>query len=239
MLLLDWWRPAPFLLAGGFSLLAMAAFLRLGMGHGKPVGAARGGALAYLGRFLQRPRLVAGWIFATVRSCGWWVYIVYLPLFCIQNGLGEKLAGGAVSLSNLALFATPLLLRVVQRLSVRTAVRGTFGYCAVLFALAWALSGMPWATVICLGLAALGLVMLDVCGSLPFLMAVKPSERTEMAAVYSSFRDVSGILSPLVGGAILLVAPVAVTFAACGAAMAAACAVAGRVHPRLGERRGG
>ena len=31
---------------------------------------------------------------------------------------------------------------------------------------------------------------------MPFLMAVKPSERTEMSAVYSSFRDVSGILTP-------------------------------------------
>jgi MFS transporter, ACDE family, multidrug resistance protein len=30
-------------------------------------------------------------------------------------------------------------------------------------------------------------------------MAVKPSERTEMAAVYSSFRDVSGILTPGAG----------------------------------------
>ena len=56
-----------------------------------------------------------------------------------------------------------------------------------------------------------------------------------MAAVYSSFRDVSGILSPLVGGAILLAAPVAVVFAACGAGMAVAWALAGTVHPRLGR----
>jgi hypothetical protein len=85
--------------------------------------------------------------------------------------------------------------------------------------------------------ASAGLVMLDVCGSLPFLMAVKPSERTEMAAIYSSFRDMSGIVTPLIGGAILLVAPVAVTFLATGAGMAAAWAVAGTVHPRLGVRR--
>jgi hypothetical protein len=92
--------------------------------------------------------------------------------------------------------------------------------------------------VVCLALSALGLIMLDVCGSLPFLMAVKPSERTEMAAVYSSFRDVSGILSPAVGGAILLVAPVSAVFVACGAGLAAAWAVAATVHPRLGRPRG-
>lgn len=34
---------------------------------------------------------------------------------------------------------------------------------------------------------SLFLVLLDICGGLPFLMSVKPSQRTEMSAVYSSF----------------------------------------------------
>lgn len=239
VLLLNWWWPAPFLLAGGFAMAVSLTFLRLRLGDGKRLKAASTGSpLAFVGRFLGRPRLVAGWLFATLRSCGWWVYIVYLPLFCLQNGLGETLGGAAVSLSSALLFATPWLGRVVQRTGVRAAVRGTFGYCALMFGMAALLSPWPWATVAFLVLASAGLIMLDVCGSLPFLMAVKPSERTEMAAVYSSFRDVSGILSPLVGGAVLLVAPVAATFAACGAGMAAAWALAGTVHPRLGRRRG-
>jgi hypothetical protein len=240
VLLLDWWRPAPFLLAAAFSAGLAAWLLRLGLGDGKAVRARSGPAarpLAYLGRFLRQPRLVAGWIFATVRSCGWWVYIVYLPLFCIQNGLGETVGGAAVSVSSALLFATPWLLRLVHRWSVRRAVRWTFAWTTLCFLGAWALSGAPWATVACLMLGAVGLIMLDVCGSLPFLMAVKPSQRTEMAAVYSSFRDVSGIVSPLVGGAILMVAPVAAVFGACGLGMAAAWAVAGTVHPRLGVRR--
>jgi MFS family permease len=245
VLLWSWWRPAPFLLAGLFALLLMATFWGMRMGDGKPVGAAsgEGPALAFVGRFLARPRLVAGWLFATIRSCGWWIYIVYLPYFCIRAAeegrldprVAETLGGAAVSASSALLFATPILLRLTERLGVRGAVRGAFAWCALFFALAWGLSSWPWATVGALVLASAGLVMLDVCGSLPFLMAVKPSERTEMAAVYSSFRDVSGILSPLVGGAILLVAPVTVVFAATGAAMAAAAGVAGRLHPRLGR----
>lgn len=47
--------------------------------------------------------------------------------------------------------------------------------------------------------------MLDVCGGLPFLMAVKPPERIEMSAVYSSYRDVSGILSPAFAALVLTV----------------------------------
>ncbi|MFE3836664.1 hypothetical protein [Pseudogemmobacter sonorensis] len=50
-------------------------------------------------------------------------------------------------------------------------------------------------------------VVLDVVGGLPFLMSVKPSERTEMSAVYSSFRDVSGIMTPGAAWLVLFVAP--------------------------------
>ena len=81
------------------------------------------------------------------------------------------------------------------------------------------------------------LILLDVCGGLPFLLAVKPSERTEMSAIYSSYRDVSGILTP--GGAwlVLLVAPISGVFVAGGAALIAAWALAGKLHPRLGLAR--
>ena len=49
-------------------------------------------------------------------------------------------------------------------------------------------------------------------------MAVKPSERTEMAAVYSTFRDVSGFITPGVAWLVLLAAPVSGVFALAGLA---------------------
>ena len=73
-----------------------------------------------------------------------------------------------------------------------------------------------------------------MAGGLPFLMAVKPSERTEMAAVCSSFRDVSGIRTPGVGALILLVAPIQGLFAAAGVGLLAMFVVAGQLHPKLG-----
>jgi hypothetical protein len=68
-------------------------------------------------------------------------------------------------------------------------------------------------------------------------MSVKPSERTEMSAVYSSFRDVSSIVTPGMAYAVLFVAPTAAIFATTAGLMAAACYVAGRMHPRLGVKR--
>lgn len=237
VLLLHWWAPAPFLLAAAFALGMLLAFRRLDLPEGR--GGAGGPPLAYLRRFARRPRLVAGWTFAVVRASGWWTYIVVLPLFCVKAGLPAVVPGAALSLSNALLLLTPLMLRLVGRLGVRRAVRGAFAWCAALFALAGLLGQeAPWAVVLCLLLASAGLLVLDVCGSLPFLMAVKPSERTEMAAVYASFRDVSGIASPTVAGLVMLLAPVAGVFLACGAGLGAAWALAGRLHPRLGRPRG-
>ena len=95
----------------------------------------------------------------------------------------------------------------------------------------------PTATVGLLFIGSFFLILLDICAGLPFLMAVKPSERTEMSAVYSSYRDVSGILTPGAAWLILLSAPISGIFAAAGVASLLAWGIAGRLHPRLGENR--
>jgi MFS transporter, ACDE family, multidrug resistance protein len=83
-------------------------------------------------------------------------------------------------------------------------------------------------------LGAYFLILLDICGGLPFMMSVKPSQRTEMSAVYSSFRDVSGIVSPALAWLVLHFTPVAGVFAWFGLALLAAWVLAGRLHPQLG-----
>lgn len=234
------WDPLPFVVAAAFAALQLAVFLYLRMGSGRQIARTKGPAvnpLAYLGRFFRQPRLIIGWLFAVIRSCGWWIYVVYVPVFCIESGLGDQLGGMMLSVSNAVLLASPLMAAWARRVSVRLSLRATLAYCAVLFALATAVSPWPWASVVCLFFGAFGLVMLDVVGGLPFMMAVKPSERAEMAAVYSSFRDVSGIATPAAAWMILWVAPLGFIFAASGAAFGAAYVMAGKLHPRLGSLR--
>ena len=234
--LMKLWPPAPFVMAAVFALVQISVFWWLRLGNGKLIQKARGAApnpVAFLGRFFAQPRLIAGWLFAVLRSCGWWGYIVYLPLYAIESGLNPELGGILVSVTNAFLFVTPLMLRWVQRHSVRTAVRTGF-FCASVGFLLAALSPVPPLAVACLFAASAFQVLLDVSGGLPFLMAVKPSERTEMAAVYSSFRDVSGVMTPGLGAVILLVAPIQGIFAAVGLGLGAMFLVAGRLHPGLG-----
>ena len=231
------WGPLPFLVAGVFSVLLVAVFLYLRLGNGRQITKAKGPAvnpLAYLGRFFHQPRLITGWLYAVIRSCGWWVYVVYLPIYCIENGLGQTLGGIMLSTTNATLLLSPFMAAWVRRVSVRGAMRGSLAYCAVFFIGAALLAPWPWASVACIFVGSFGLVMLDVVGGLPFMMSVKPSERAEMAAVYSSFRDVSGIATPGVAWLVLWVAPVAAIFAASGVAFAGAWAMAGALHHRLG-----
>lgn len=237
--LLNIWAPAPFLVGAVGALVQLAVFWWLRLGNGKIIQKARGTApnpLAFISRFFAQPRLIAGWLFAVLRSCGWWGYIVYLPIYAIESGLPPALGGALVSLTNGFLFTTPLMLRWVQRHSVRTAVRTGFLVATIGFLLA-AVSPVPYLTVGLLFVASAFLVLLDISAGLPFLMAVKPSERTEMAAVYSSFRDVSGIMTPGLGALILMVAPIQGIFAAVGFGLLGMYVLAGRLHPRLGKAR--
>lgn len=169
--------------------------------------------------------------------CGWWAYVVYLPIFAVENALGDQLGGILLSITNAALFTSPLMLRWMQALGVRASVRTGFATVAVLFCVAGIGAHGPWAAVAALFTGSIFLIFLDICGGLPFLMAAKPPERTEMSAVYSSFRDVSGILTPGAAWMVLLVAPIAGVFMATGVAAFCAWGLAGRLHPRLGAAR--
>ncbi|GEM_PF-4324392 len=45
-----------------------------------------------------------GWLLAVIRSCGCWAYVAYLPIFAVENNLGDQW-GVLLSMTNAALFA--------------------------------------------------------------------------------------------------------------------------------------
>ena len=230
----------PFIVSGVSSAVLLAVFWYYRISDSRQIARAKAPSpnpLAFLARFFVQPRLVSGWIFAVVRSCGWWVYIVYLPIYAIESGYSDKLGGLLLSTSNAFLFLTPLMLKWMKRHSVRTAVRVGFAVSSIGFALASLVPEIPMLVLGLLVVATFFLVLLDVSAGLPFLMAVKPGERSEMSAVYASYRDVSGILTPGIARAILLAGPVSAVFAATAVALGATFILAGKLHPRLGEER--
>jgi MFS family permease len=237
--LMTWWKPAPFIVSGSASVLLLTVFWVYRLGDGKAI--QRGvteqpNPFAYLFRFLHQPRLVAGWTFAVMKSCGWWVYILYLPIYAVESGLGESLGGALLSLSNAFLFLTPLIIKTMRgRLRLAISI-GFFGS-GCLFFLAAVNPADSSVSIVLLVLASAFLILLDVCAGLPFLMAVRPSQRTEMSAVYSTYRDVSNVLTPGVASLVLLVAPLKAIFGVTAASFFSCVLIAGKLHPRLGSQR--
>ncbi|MGI9405172.1 MAG: MFS transporter, partial [Hyphomicrobiaceae bacterium] len=163
--LLHWWAPAPFVISGFFALCLLVVFWVMRLGNGKLISRAKtapANPLAFVGRFFTKPRLVTGWLFAVIRSCGWWVYVVYVPIFAVENGMSERLGGVMLSLSNALLFFTPLMLRWMRRRSVRTAVRIGFLGAGLSFVAAAFAAILPWSTMGLLMFGSVFLILLDI-----------------------------------------------------------------------------
>ena len=238
----SWWAPAPFVISAVASFVMLGLFLFMRLGNGRLITKARRptpNPLFYLPRFWAQPRLIAGWLFAVIRSCAWWIYVVYLPIFAIEQGLGDQLGGIALSTSNAMLFIAPLMLKWMLRNSVKRAVRMGFLMSGLLFIATGLVAWMPWTAVLCLVTGTFFLILLDVSAGLPFLLAVKPSERTEMSAIYASYRDVSGIMTPGAAWLVLLIFPMSGIFMAGGIGLVGAWLLASTLHPRLGRARVG
>ena len=237
--LMTLWKPAPFVLSALASSLLLVVFWVYRLGDGKTI--QRGvvpqpNPFSYLFRFLHQPRLVAGWIFAVMKSCGWWVYILYLPIYALENGHSEQLGGALLSLSNAFLFLTPLIIKGARgrvRLAIMT---GFFGSGCLFFLASLGTLGSVGSIGLLLG-ASMFLILLDVFAGLPFLMAVRPSQRTEMAAIYSTYRDVSSVVTPGSASLVLMFASLKAVFAVTAASLLMCVLLGCKLHPRLGVKR--
>ena len=237
--LMTLWKPAPFILSAGASCLLLVVFWIYRLGDGKAIQRSAGAPpnpFAYLHRFVRQPRLVAGWLFAVLKSGGWWVYILYLPIYAVENGHSEQLGGALLSLSNAFLFLTPLIIKTMRG-RVRLALIIGFFCSGSLFLMASIDLAGSSVTITLLVLASLFMILLDVCAGLPFLMAVRPSQRTEMSAVYSTYRDVSGVLAPGAASLVLMFAPLKMLFGLTAVSFFGCVLVASKLHPRLGVQR--
>ena len=66
---------------------------------------------------------------------------------------------------------------------------------------------------------AAGASIIDGAGSVPFLRAVRPRERSEMTTVYATYRDMSRLSLQSLYSLLLLVFPLSIVFLASGSVM--------------------
>jgi len=201
---------APFVLTIFASAGMLSYFWYLRLGHRQGIQKARSHSVNVIKiiprYFKQRPLRIAYWITMS-RSIFWVTLFIYGPIYVIEAKLPVWVAGGLLSLVSSLLLISPLIRRFAGRVGTRL---------AIIIALVLAGSSMSILYVIGepkpIGLifwvsAALGGVTLDVLGNIPFMRMVKPRERTEMTMIFSTWREGSQLLTPLLVSIVLLFAP--------------------------------
>ena len=201
---------APFALTVFASVGMLSYFWYLRLGHGKGIQKARSrpaNVFKIIPRyFKQRPLRIAYWITMS-RSMFWVTLFIYGPIYVIEARLPTWVAGGLLSLASALLLISPL----IRRFAGRVGTRLTIIYALVLIGSSMLMLyfiGEPkliglvfWVS------AALGGVTLDVLGNIPFMRMVKPRERIEMTMIFSTWREGSQLLTPLMASLVLLFAP--------------------------------
>jgi len=193
------------------------------------------GPLAHLARFRRQPRLVFAWTTAVGRYIWWVMFFVYVPIYAVQEGLGQMMAGILVSAGSGFLFFLPLFGIAVRRFGVRRVMVAGFAASGVLtlfFALA---TPLPWLALVLVLCATIAMVSLDAVSNIPFMLAVRRHERAEMTAVYSTYRDIGEIAAPGFFAIVLKFFALPVVFVVTGAAMVGLASLSRRIHPRLGQ----
>ena len=202
------WVPFTLTVFAAAGMLSYFWYLRLG--HGKGIQKARSrsaNVFKIIPRyFKQRPLRIAYWITMS-RSIFWVTLFIYGPIYVIEAKLPTWAAGGLLSLVSALLLISPLIRRFAGRVGTRL---------TIIYALVLVGSSMLMLYFIgepkLIGLvfwvsAALGGVTLDVLGNIPFMRMVKPRERTEMTMIFSTWREGSQLLTPLLVSLVLLFAP--------------------------------
>ena len=203
----DW---TPFALASVCGFAMLGYFWRLRLGPNVVVTRAKNKSvnpLKIIPRYFSQSKLRIAYLITLSRSIFWVSLFVYGPIYVVEAGMPQWMAGGLLSFVSGLLFFSPMVRQLAEHIGTRnTILIGQFicaGSVFILFLL-------PEPNVYGIGLwilASIGGAMLDVMGNIPFMRMVKPRERTEMTMIFSTWREGSELLTPLLAALILLFLP--------------------------------
>jgi len=223
----------PYIVSAVFVVLAIVYFRGIGLhklaGSGSKAGSLN--PLHFIKRFSAQPRLRLAYGLILARSAWWTMFIIYMPIYCEQSGLGELTGAAIVSIGTAWTLSVPLWGWVARQYGVRALMRSAFVINGLLMLLVFYFVDLPWVASVLMVFAALGTTMLDGAGNVLFYRAVRGRERAEMTAVFATYRDVGQLATPGLYAVLLKVFALPVVFSTAAIWMAIA-AVYSRYIPR-------
>jgi len=201
---------APFLLSAWAVSGMLVYFWYLRLGHSQVIQKAKKPSVIIfriIPRFFAQPALrIAYWITLS-RSIFWMTVFIYAPIYVVESGLPNWVAGVLLSLVSSLLIFSPLIRRLAGRFGTRSLIVSAMWLTGISMTMLYLLGEPQPLGLLFWVIAALGGAIVDVLGNIPFMRTVKPRERTEMTMIFSTWREGSQLLTPLLVSAVLLIAP--------------------------------
>jgi len=187
--------------------------------------------LRIIPRYFSQPPLRIAYSITLSRSIFWVTLFVYGPIYVVEAGLPSWVAGGLLSIASALLMVSPLVRRIAGRYTTRRVIVGALLLTGSSMLMLYLIGAPQPAGLVFWLSAACGGMMLDVLGNIPFMRMVRARERTEMTMVFSTWREGSQLLTPLLVSLVLLVAPFSAYYVLLAALLFAA-AIAATWLPR-------
>ncbi len=199
-----------YLTAISASVVLVAYFWYLRMGDDvviKPAVSQSTNPLKAIRMFFKRPNLRIAYLITLSRACFWAMLFTYGPIYIIEAGMPAWASGMLLSGASGLLFLSPIIKRLADQVGTRQ---------VIIFSLLLIGSSLIGLGIIGparpIGLlffitGSLGGASMDVLSNIPFMRMVKPSERTAMTTVFSTWRESSSFLTQAMVGITLVVAP--------------------------------
>lgn len=208
----------PFYASAGVCVVMAATFLVM-----RPTvkgRAVKASAIANVGLFLKQPRLRLAWVLAFARSTWWVLFFVYGQIYFVEGlGFDEETASLLSSLVMAATFLIPLWGWIGRRIGMRRLLWTGYGLSAATTLLLAAVGDPAWLAATLLVVCGVVTSVIDGAGNVPYLRAVKPSQRSRMTAVFMTYRDASQLLPPAIFSGLLALFPFSALFVATGLLM--------------------
>lgn len=228
---------APFLLSAGLSIVLLAYYWWLRLGHSEVITEAKstaGNPLANIPRFFKQRYLRIAYAITFIRAIFWVTLFVFGPIYIVEAGFEEWVAGAFLSGVAVLLLAAPLVKVLADTAGTRRVVLWSFTLIAGSMLLLSLLGEPRGLGIVLWTTAAAGASAIDVVGNIPFMRMVKPRERVAMATVFSTWRETSALVAPLMAAVVLgLGLPFSIFFALLAVLSTGAALVASALPRRL------
>jgi len=227
---------SPFVLSASIAMVMLAYFWYLRLSPNPVIQRAKkpsANIFKIIPRYFQQPALRIAYVITLSRAIFWVTLFIYGPIYVIEANLPSWIAGGLLSFVSGLLLISPLIRRLASRMGTRKVIISALILTGTSMLMLY-FSGKPnaagllyWVT------ASLGGVTVDILGNIPFMRMVKPRERTEMTMIFTTWREGSQLLTPLLVSLVLLFAPFEVFYLVMAAVLFSASFMASFLPRRL------